>query len=387
MQVTKTLLAIVFVAMFSVQAVAETASSKGIANISLEGPLTPELKQQALREASINALDRYFAKTNQAKAKNYELARDGIVRSIDNYVLSATVLSEDIDGKPLPEDGVVQGGLYSIVIRADINTNRLNNELKSQSVIANTASADKSLLTFVFVAREQNSIQAFDDKIYKRTDVKGDGNVNVSTFRDSKESEDIRANSIALQEGTDYSLNMNENTSVVTTTGGSTTSKSDVITWKVTRAAEVNSVMTGIFSNAGYEVIEAGYLEEESGGLVNLEKIRGDYQTGDDVSSETMRNTAKGVRLLEIPFLALGTLDIGMKSTDPVTGLVRVYVTVTGKVLNVSGRFPRTVSSVGPVQVAGLGPTETVARTNALKQAAETAALQLTDELNAKGVQ
>lgn len=387
MQVTKILLAIAFVAMFSVQAVAETASSKGIASISLEGPLTPELKQQALREASINALDRYFAKTNQAKAKNYELARDDIVRSIDVYVLSATVLSEDVDGKPLPEDGVVQGGLYSIAIRADINTNRLNNELKSQSVIANTASADKSLLTFVFVAREQNSIQAFDDKVYKRTDVKVDGNANASTFRDSKESEDIRANSIALQEGTDYSLNMTANTSAATTTGGSTTSKSDVITWKVTRAAEVNSVMTGIFSNAGYEVIEAGYLEEESGGLVNLEIIRGDYQTGDDVSSETMRNTARGVRSVEIPFLALGTLDIGMKSTDPVTGLVRVYVTVTGKVLNVSGRFPRTVSSVGPVQVAGLGPTETVARTNALKQAAETAALQLTDELNAKGVQ
>ena len=86
-----------------------------------------------------------------------------------------------------------------------------------------------------------------------------------------------------------------------------------------------------------------------------------------------------------MPYLALGTLDVGMKSKDPATGLVRVNVTVTGKVLDVSGRFPKTASSVGPVQIAGLGPNPTVARTNALSKAAETAARQLSDELNAKG--
>ena len=174
---------------------------------------------------------------------------------------------------------------------------------------------------------------------------------------------------------------------ILATDCGSTTTKADVVKWEITRSANINSVMSGIFTNAGYEVIEAEYLEEESGGLVNLQAIRDDYQTGDDLSSETKRNFAKGVRSVDIPYLALGTLDVGMQSIDPVSGLVRVYVTVSGKVLDVSGRFPKTASSVGPVQIAGLGPDETVARTNALILAAETAAHQLTDELNAKGFQ
>ena len=60
---------------------------------------------------------------------------------------------------------------------------------------------------------------------------------------------------------------------------------------------------------------------------------------------------------------------------------------MTGKVIDVSGRFPRTASSVAPVQFAGLGEDETVARTNALNMAAEAVAKQLTDQLNDKGFQ
>ena len=59
---------------------------------------------------------------------------------------------------------------------------------------------------------------------------------------------------------------------------------------------------------------------------------------------------------------------------------------MTGKVLDVSGRFPKTVSSVGPVQFAGLGNTETVARNNALTLAAEKAAQTMVDELNVRAV-
>jgi len=390
MQIVKALTPIVLLAVFSSAAFAENASSKGTATVQFEGAVTPVTKQQAKKAAQINALDRYFSVTNQAKAKNYELIRDEVIASIGDYVLSATVLSEETDSQPVTnEDGkkVAETGLYTVVVRADINVNRLNNKLKSQSAIANTSTADKSLLTFVFVAREQKSVQSFDDKVYKRTDRKSNSAANSSDQQSSAESESFQGGSVSLQESTNRSTNSDGNSSDIVTTGGSTTTKADVVKWDVTRASEINSVMTGVFSNAGYEVVEAEYLEEESQGLVDLEAIRNDYRTGDDLASATLRNTAKGVKSVDIPYLALGTLDVGMKSTDPATGLVRVYVTVTGKVLNVSSRFPKTVSSVGPVQYAGLGPTASVARINAMKKAAETSALQLTDELNAKAVQ
>jgi len=387
MQIKTFLFTIVLVIFTASTALAQATTSKGVATVVLDGPLTTQVKTQALRDAEINALDRYFSKANQAKAKNYQLIRDDLIRSVDQYILSVAILSEDIDGLSLSEVKQVESGLYSIVIRADIDANRLNNELKSQSVVANTAVADKSLMTLLFVARQQVSVQSFDDKVYKRTDVNTKLDMDDSSTNSHTESEDIRDDSITLRDTNDNSRNMNADQTVAVTSGGSKTTKADTVMWDVTRASEINSVMTGVFSNAGYEIVEAEYLEEESGGLIDIAAIRGDYQTGDDLAAATLRNTAKGVRSVEIPYLALGTLDVGMKSQDPTSGLVRVYVTVTGKVLDVSGRFPRTASAVGPVQVAGLGPTESVARTNALKKAAETAAKQLTDELNAKGFQ
>jgi hypothetical protein len=89
---------------------------------------------------------------------------------------------------------------------------------------------------------------------------------------------------------------------------------------------------------------------------------------------------------VDIPYLAIGTLDVGMKDTDPATGLTRVYVTVTGKIVSLKKRFPKTVAAVGPIQYAGLGPSQTVARNNALKLAAESAGQTLTQQLNSKGV-
>jgi hypothetical protein len=367
-------------------AIAAGVSAKGMASIQLSGKIKAETKQELLLAAKVNALDRYISEGNQAKAQNYDLARDGIIAQIDSYVLSATVLSETVDGKPIAEAKRAKKGSYQIVIRADLNANRLNNELKGQSAVANASGYDKSLLTFVFVARQQKSVKSYDDKVYKRSEAQGSLASESITDRQAVESDRVSGNTVALNDNVAESSSSKNNSVSTTTTGGSTTSKANVVEWDVATASEVTSVMTGIFSSAGFEVVEAEYLEEESGGLVSIESIRNDYRTGDDIASQTMRNTAKGIRSVEIPYFALGTLDVGMRSTDPSSGLIRIFVTVSGKVLDVSGRFPKTVSAVGPIQVAGLGPNESVARVNGLKLAAEAAAKQLTDELNAKGV-
>lgn len=385
MQINKVLIAVILLVAAHSAALAQGTTAKGVANAVLEGPLTPDVKVQAVREAGINALDRYFSGTNQAKAKNYELIRDDIINNIDQYVLSVSVLSEDIDGKSLEEAGEVTAGLYTVVVRADLNLNRLNNELKSQSVVANTAAADKSYLTMLFVARQQTSVQSFDDKVYKRTDVNAQVDVSGNRSNSITESESIGSTAVTLSDSQEMSGRANFDSTVAVTSGGSTTAKADIVKWDLMTTSEMDAVMEGVFTNAGYEVVPAVYLEEYSNGFLDINAIRDDYKTGDDLAPATLRNTAKGVQIAEVPYLALGTLDVGMQETDPATGLVQVFVTVTGKVLDVSGRFPKTASSVGPVQIAGLGPNATVARTNALSKAAETAAKQLSDELNAKG--
>lgn len=387
MQMNKISIVVALLVLLSSPAWAQGTSSKGIATVVLDGRLTPKVKMQAIEDARINALDRYFSQTHQANAKNYQRIRDDIVRNVSQYVLSVVILSEDIDGKSLDEAKRAKTGLYTIVVRADLDINRINNELTSQSVVANTAAADKSDMTFVFVARQQVSVQSFDDKVYKRTDVNANIEMNGSSSNSLTESEDIRSNSVTLRDSREVSGKASIDATVAVTSGGSTTAKSDVVKWDLMPTAGINTVMEGVFANAGFTVIDVVFLEEASGGLVDVDAIRNDYKTGDDLSPETLRNTTKGVRIAEIPYLALGTLDVGMKSIDPATGRTQVHVTVSGKVIDVSGRFPRTVSSVGPVRISGLGHDQSTARESALIKAAGLAAKRLVDQLNAKGIQ
>jgi hypothetical protein len=93
-----------------------------------------------------------------------------------------------------------------------------------------------------------------------------------------------------------------------------------------------------------------------------------------------------GLRSAQVPYLALGTLDVGFANTDPATGLRRVSVVVNAKILDLTDTIPESVATVGPVQYFGLGPTDGEAQTNALKLAAENASHDLISQLTNAGI-
>ncbi|MBJ6984201.1 hypothetical protein [Luteimonas sp. MC1750] len=341
---------------------AQTVSARGTGSASFGMRLNPETRAQALEKAKTNALEAYVAETGPAKLRLFEARRTELLAQVDRYVLSSVILAENEDRK---------AKTYTVTIRAEINANLLQVSLDGGAAVLSASPAQKSPLTFLFMARSQDSVQSFQDREYRRADA-------TSTYSEgTQEGESFRGNTI----GTTGSITRNG--SVSSTTGGSTTRRADAITWKVASAANVNTAMSGAFSAAGYDVVDAEYVE---GGLFSIDRVRQEFSTGDDLSAQTLRDAAQGVNAARIPYFAYGTLDVGMPGQDPATGNVRVYVTVTGKVLDMTGRFPRTVSSVGPVQFAGLGGDASVARTNALTEAAERAAQQMINELNVKGV-
>jgi len=345
---------------------AQSVAEKGTASVTYTGRLSPEERQGALRKAKVNAIERYIADTNAARSRVFDQQRDRIEAHIDDYVLGSTIISDEEDKSTKT---------YNVVVRADINGTRLMNDLGNGSASAAAVnSAAHQTLTFLFLSRSQASVQSFDAKVYKRADI------DASASRKTKEGEAVRAHSVETSD------NIDEHASVATTTGGSTTRKADKVDWSVAQSSEINTAMTGIFADAGYDVVEADQVEGASNGLLNIEKIRGAYSHGDDLPSQMTRDATQGVQQAGIGLLALGTLDVGMQDVDPVSGNTRVTVTVTGKVYNVSGRFARTLTSVGPVQFAGLGSDASVARTNALKLASQKAAQQMVDELNNKGI-
>lgn len=367
----------VLLAMTSFVSHAEVQSSKGMASIIYKGKATTEIKQQAVVDAQFNALERYIAESNPAKARSFDAKKQEVLTRITDFVLSSTILSED-DSKDRKT--------YSVVLRADINEARLQNLLNDSNVQAKQSSNSISkTITFVFVSRMQSSVQQFDERVYKRSDsnTKSVGSSKSNTT--ASESENISSSSASINEVVNKGSNSNSKSSVTNESGGSSTQKADKIEWSVTSSNEVNTSMTGVFSDAGLDVVEAEYVEGESRGLLNLASIRKDYSTGSDIAPQNLRNMVTGVKSAGIYFIATGTLDVGMKDRDPVSGNTRVFVTVNGKVMDISGKFPKTISSVGPMQYAGLGPSENAARTNALKLAAEQTAKQMIDELNTKG--
>ncbi|WP_233263125.1 hypothetical protein [Cognatiluteimonas profundi] len=358
-------------------ALAETPSVKGMASVPYQRKLDSGVRQQALASAKLNALERYVADSNAARMRVFDEKRTQIAGAVDSYILGATVLSESDDK---------DAHTYSVVIRADVNGTRLQNALGASASAPAASQGQGNLITFLFMARMQDSVKSFQDRVYQRADVHGSGSHASNKHEQTTESESIGASSIGTGDRIRSHTSERSDSTMVVESGGSVTRKADKIDWTVTPSSEINTAMTGVFSDAGFQVVEAEYVESESHGLLSIAAVRKDFSKGDELAPATMRNTANGVRAAGIGYLAEGTLDVGIRDTDPVSGNVRVFVTVTGKVLDVGGRFPRTLSSVGPVQYAGLGPTETVARTNALKLAAESAARQMADELTAKGI-
>jgi hypothetical protein len=318
-------------------------------------------KASALAKAKVNAVERYIAQTDAAEQKDYDLVRSKVAAQIDDYVLSSSIVSEDANK---------DSKTYTVVISADINVSRLDNELRANSAVSNTSQNSRSYITFVFMARQQDSVQAFDARVVKHTE-----------SNNAENGTDTEAKGDGQKQ---YASETNQ--SKTTMAGGSSTRHADIVQYAVTSSDAVNDIVSNALSGAGYQVVDAAFLEQQTNGALSIDAFKNDFSKGNDISPHTLQSATTGAQQAQVPYLAYGTLDVGLSDTDPTTGLSRVYVTVTAKVYDLTRRFPVTVASVGPVQYAGTGANQDVARTNALKQAADAASKELVSEMDAKGI-
>lgn len=419
----KTVVVALLLSAISLNGFAGTLQEKGMATVPYGGwmGLTAKVRATALDKAKINAVERYIAHTSAAEQQNYDAVRSRIAAHIDRYVLSSSTLSaaKDKDAKT-----------YTLVISAEVNVSRLDDALQANTAVANTSQTQRSYITFVFVAREQGSIQTFNNQVVQRrsrtvsesvaaTGTRADAaNSYASETRHDRGATDVSENGIDTQaqlgakeayasethhnqraaniSATKANAGVRINTAmgststvhgtVVNAVGGSVTQRANDVTYQVTRSGAVNDVISNALSQAGYQVVDAAFVAQRTNGLLNIHAFEHDFGHGNDISAQTLQRAAQGVQEVHIPYLAYGTLDVGIQDTDPTTGLTRVYVDVTAKLYNLTGMFPVTVAAVGPVQYAGLGPNATVARINALKLAAGKAATSLVAEMDAKGI-
>jgi hypothetical protein len=338
----------------SQQAMAQTATAKGQGTVKYETSLfnskvSPEVKTKALQQAQLKAVEKYYAEAGESQSANLDIISAKIKADPDKFILETVTLSEE-DRPDLKQ--------YSVTVRVTLNVAQLRNAVKSGSTVAQTASGEKSKMTFIFVSRSTDTAKSFDDKRYETAEVKGQ----VKGTRTSGEAR------------------------VSVETGGSTTRKATQKTWAVFPSSYLKSVFNGVFASGGYKVVDAAYLEPYSKGLLKIKDVENDFKAGNDLQPQTERNVAQGLQNAQIPYIAYGTLDVRLSDTDPATGLFRVSVAATGKLLNAKETIPETVAEVGPIQVAGLGPTEEEAQTNALKNAADKVARELLSQMTNAGI-
>ena len=82
----------------SAAALAQISEAKGMGEVKYDSwHLKDEQKAQALRNAKINAVERYVAQGGVSVGRNFSLVRDQVASSVNEYVLGYNVVSERHD--------------------------------------------------------------------------------------------------------------------------------------------------------------------------------------------------------------------------------------------------------------------------------------------------
>lgn len=378
MQIIRLLL-IVALATFTLAAGAQVQQSRGKASVSYEGPsASADDKARAMQAAQLKAVEFYYAEAGESESENFDAVRDKILANPDRYILESTVLAEE-DNPDKKQ--------YTTTVRISLNVASLRNLVKANSAVAKVGAGEKSPLAFVFVSRQVASVKSFDDRVYKRVDESVKGSVSETTAQSGVEGESLRGGQIRTNAATAARTDAAAARSQTIETGGSTVKRASETTYRLIPSANLNQVFSSTFTRAGFSVKDAAFIEPLTGGKFKVSDVEADYQSGNDLKPATLQSIASGMRIAHIPYVALGTLDVGSVDKDPATGLVRVSVTVNAKIYDMTQTIPDTKASVGPIQYSGVGPSEDEARGNALKLAANNAARELTSQITTQGVQ
>jgi len=332
---------------------------------------TSEQKDQAVAAAKLKAIEVYFSEQNSAESRNFDAVESEIKLNLDKYIVGFIVLGEE---------EIKDRKKYVVAIRAQLNTNRLADLMKPK---ASSSSGEKAELAFLFMARQVTSQKSFDDRIVKRVDTAQSINGQVAATEKTNEGESVKKSSVSTNASVDKKVAASMSTSASVETGGSTVKKAGEQVYKLGSNGTFNAAFLQVLNGQDwpYDPIEA---ETES--KLNLKKVKADFSTGDDIQPETLQGLIQDLKSAEFKYLALGTVDIGLPTTDTATGMTRVAVLLNAKAYDTSGRRVKTIVTVEPVVINGSGADAAQAQANAIKLAATRAAKEFLNQLSQKNV-
>jgi hypothetical protein len=352
----------------------------------------------------MSAVERYFAERGEAETENYTRNEDKIRENLDQFILGATVLNEQSGAEK-----------YTVAVRVEINEAKLRNVIRGSSAVKNAAGSAKSNIVYLFTGRKIDSVKSFDDRIVKKAEmsassslqaegaksesvsgssastsassVKGDERESISGSRIGTSASQVKSGESELVANsnvrTSASMQDSEQVSLKVETGGSQTRKADQTTYSLLPLGNQKSAITSVFSQAGFQVNDPEFVLSPE----EIAAVNSDFSQGGDLAPSTIRGVVHTLKEANIPYLVLATLDVNEPSVDPASGMYRVAVKVTARVLDLASGLPREVASVPPIHYSGLGVKDEEAQDKALNEGSLRAAKEVVQRLNAVDVQ
>lgn len=340
-------------------ATVQAVEYSGTAEVSYSGWLDKKEKAKAETAALHAVIEGWIAQHQQSLSRNYYKVKKQIDANVHDYIINAPVIIDAVQDKSRKK--------YKVVLRAVINEPLLLRKINEDGAMASGSAKinQDAYITFVFVARQAVGTQSKSEKEAVREKTEGKGIA-----------KDKGKNSATLSKTKRQKIRVEE----------SQTQYADQVVWDVSTANEIDVAMGDVFTNANLNVVDAAFLMDETNGDLDPEKFVEEYRTGDDITPATKNAAIQSLKSLADPvqYFAIGTLDVQPGITDPVTGHFKVPVCVTGQIYSVFQRGI-SVAKVGPETYLGLGPTQLVAKNNALKKAASQAAKSLVAKFSARG--
>lgn len=329
-------------------------------------------KRVARDKAIINSIDRWAQK--QGKSRYENLRKYGVLQIIEKspetYATNITKIGEDTDKKTKT---------YNITVETQINASKINAVLEDQISVASrntgrtpaATSLDDFLISSVFVTKELASQEEFKDRESEFTDEQKE------TFA----KETLRVD----PKGTEVENKVNKSETVLKEKGGSVLYRNADQIFRVDTAAEVDAAVTQVFTEAKYEVFEAGDIE------IPVDRFKAEFGRDVDVSPALKRDAYKVCSEDGINFFAIGLLELGRNEKDKVTGQTTITATVTSKVYQLrklkSGKIVGVAkASISGKPYIGFGPNILAAKANVRNKAAKESAIVLVEQLRAKGL-
>lgn len=316
-------------------------------------------KKNAVEAAKLAAWNQYVTSFNISKQQQYQKIEKEVLNNLDKYVTSYRVIAEDIDKNMK---------LINMVVRVDINENRLNADLKSTTTAGSMSSGDGSVFSFVFVAREVT-----ESKVFRAKDT-NIAQVDAATSASKNSSAD---DGLKVTQRASYTAK--------STTGGNTVLKSSQNKHGLLASTDFDASFNEILTQMGYETVDYSDVVANCGGA-SVSSIKQAFVTQDELPDALRKKAIAAARECDVKYFSVGFMNVSAPQIDPVSGDQKVIVSVNGMVWNISKKLPRKVGSVGPVQFIGLGPDQDTARRNALKLAAQSAAETISNQLGSKNL-